>query len=119
MEHKMKKNYLVNNQEYYSVDSLEEFFFLIDNDYHNADKITSALYKMAITLKSQKNLKTLENLITRFCVFNFDDSKLITKDNKTYCYINIISVNVPQKLNQNNKTPQELEADFDALELNY
>ena len=122
MIHKMKRKYLINEKEYYGIDSIEEFLALFGK-YYKADKVVSALQNIALNIKDEKDKKLVEEVISKHIVFN-SDAGMYKENNKTYSAHNILAYKMPKDLekvileksnsiSENNKTSEIASGTFE------
>lgn len=93
---KMKRKYLVNNTEYYGIDNISEFISLLGK-YDKTNEIVKALHNVATTIKNEKDLKIVEEAITKHIIYN-NNGGMYRENGKDYLVHNIITYKMPKDL---------------------
>ena len=97
MTAKLKRKYLIKGKEYFVIDSLEEFMSLFNVKYNKASNVINQLYKIASNLKDEKDLDLIEEIITKYVLYNFD-AGIYKENNLSYRSHNIITHKMPKDL---------------------
>ena len=92
----IKRKYLINETEFYAIDSLDEFKSLFKK-FNNADKISKTLHSIVSKITSEKDLKVVEETIKNHIIYN-NNGGMYKENNKTYLAHNIISYKMPKDL---------------------
>ena len=96
MSQKMKRKYLIDENEYFGVDSLEEFLSLFGK-FYDADKVVSALQNIALNIKDEQDKKLVEEVIFKHIVYN-NSAGMYKDEGKTYQAHRILSHKMPEDL---------------------
>lgn len=92
----MKKKYLINEEEYFGIDSIQEFISLFGK-YENANNVTFALLQIAKNVKEPEDVKLVEEVITKHIIYN-NNAGLYKQNGKTYTVKKILTYKIPKDL---------------------
>jgi len=96
MTHKLKRKYLVNDTEFYGIDSIEEFLGLFGK-YTNSTDVIKALKEVASIVKNKQDLKTVEEVIVKHTIYN-NNGGMYRENGKDYLVHNITTYKMPKDL---------------------